>query len=277
MGLRICLVTPFAWSQPHEVNDHIAGVAPELRALGHAVTILCPSNRARDLKAGRRALERGALLDQVVAVGPALPVSPGSLMAVPVGARSNLVLALQHGRFDVVHGFEPGLPSLSYLALGEAQALTAATFFSPERLVYPPSRARRQRLLARIDALLAVSPTVATAAQARFPGDYTLVSVGVDPGLFRPQEKDRAIAAELGPGDRPTARALVRLLDDLPGWHLYLLQEGPLGGRPYVPLRLRDRVHVRVRPDALSRAALLSRTAIFVPAAEGSPRLALEA
>ena len=54
--MRICLVTPFAWSQPHDVNEHVAGVAAALRALGHAVTVLAPSTRAADLLAGRRAL-----------------------------------------------------------------------------------------------------------------------------------------------------------------------------------------------------------------------------
>ncbi len=29
--MRICLVTPFAWSQPHDVNEHVSGVAVELR------------------------------------------------------------------------------------------------------------------------------------------------------------------------------------------------------------------------------------------------------
>jgi len=52
-GLRVALVTPFAWSQPHDVNEHVAGVAAELRELGHAVTILASSNRTRDLAAGR--------------------------------------------------------------------------------------------------------------------------------------------------------------------------------------------------------------------------------
>jgi hypothetical protein len=27
MGLRVCLVTPFAWSRPHDVNEHVAGIA----------------------------------------------------------------------------------------------------------------------------------------------------------------------------------------------------------------------------------------------------------
>jgi predicted metal-dependent phosphoesterase TrpH/glycosyltransferase involved in cell wall biosynthesis len=274
--MRVCLVTPFAWSQPHEVNEHVAGVAEALRQRGHAVTVLAPSSRARDLRAGRRALAQG-VLDGLVVVGPALPVSRRSLVAVPVGIRANLRLALQQGRFDVVHGFEPGLPSLSYLALRDAPGLTAATFFSPERLLYPPSRARRERLLARLDALLAVSPQAAEAARLRFPGDFTIISPGVDPALFRPGEKERLIVVELPPGDRAGARALLRVLDELPGWTLCFLQEGPLAARPYVPLRLRPRVQVRVRPEAAARAALLARAAIFVPAWGGRPSLALEA
>ena len=31
MALRICLVTPFSWSKPHEANEHVAGVAAALR------------------------------------------------------------------------------------------------------------------------------------------------------------------------------------------------------------------------------------------------------
>ena len=72
--MRICLVTPFAWSQPHDVNDHVAGVARGLRARGHEVTILAPSARAADLLAGRRALTRGERAD-VIALGAAVPVS----------------------------------------------------------------------------------------------------------------------------------------------------------------------------------------------------------
>jgi len=32
MALRVALVTPFAWSQPHDVNEHVAGLSRELRA-----------------------------------------------------------------------------------------------------------------------------------------------------------------------------------------------------------------------------------------------------
>ena len=52
--MRICLVTPFSWSQPHEANDHVAGVAAALRAArtrGHG---------ARPFQPGRASCKRAA-------------------------------------------------------------------------------------------------------------------------------------------------------------------------------------------------------------------------
>ena len=276
MGLRICFVTPFAWSQPHDVNDHVAGVAHALRRLGHTVTVLAPSTRARDLREGRRALQRGELGD-FVAIGPALPVSRRSTMAIPVGVRANLALALAQGRFDIVHGFEPGVPSLSYLALRDTEALAVATFFSPERLFYPPGKAQRARLLGRIDALLATSQATADAARERFPGDYTVISPGIDQKLFHPSRKTKRIVVELVPGEREVGRAAIRRLDALEGWELVLLRQRPPATRPYVPLRLRGRVHVRTQPSTEERAGLLNAASEFVAAPGGSERLALEA
>ena len=42
MELRVALVTPFAWSQPHDVNEHVDALARELRRRGHRVTVLAP-------------------------------------------------------------------------------------------------------------------------------------------------------------------------------------------------------------------------------------------
>ncbi|TMK69151.1 MAG: PHP domain-containing protein [Actinobacteria bacterium] len=275
-GLRICLVTPFAWSQPHDVNEHVAGVAEELRRLGHSVTILASSNRARDLAAGRRALLDGLHAD-LVALGPAVPISRRSRIGVPVGARANLSLALALGRFDVVHGFEPGLPSLSYLALRDAQALTVATFVSPDRLGYPPGRAQRERLLARLDALVAASDATAEAAVSRFPGSYHVVSPGVDLELFEPREKRPVIVSEWRPAERPLNRSVLRALEELPDWELVFLRTKPLTGRPTIPRELRGRVTVRTARDGKTRAQLYADAAIFVPALAGLARASLEA
>ncbi len=274
--MRVCLVTPFAWSVPHEVNDHVGGVAKELRALGHSVTVLAPSSRTADLLAGRRAL-LGEADNEVIAIGPAVPVSRRSSMGVPVGARASLTIALSRGRYDVVHGFEPGLPSLSYLALRYAHTISVASFFSPERLGYPPGKAQRERLLGRVDALIAASPETAAAAAERFPGDYRVVSPGVDTALHRPRRKRKLIVLEWRGVERPLARVVIRILDELPGWELVLLRTRPLSGRPYVPRRLVGRVRSRLGRDAATRAAVLGEASIFVPALEGSSHLALEA
>jgi predicted metal-dependent phosphoesterase TrpH len=276
MGIRICLVTPFAWSQPHDVNEHVAGIARELRALGHTVTVLASSNRARDLSAGRRALLDG-LDAEVVALGPAVPISRRSRIGVPVGVRANLSLALSLGRFDIVHGFEPGLPSLSYLALRDAQAMTVATFLNAERLGYPPGRAQRDRLLGRIDALVATNEETAEAAAIRFPGEYRVVSEGFDPDLFRPGTKRNLIVLEWRPNERALLRGVFRSLEELPDWELVLLRTKPLAGRPTIPRLLRHQVHVRTARDGAARAPLLAEASIFVPALAGLERVRLEA
>ncbi|MFL5920680.1 MAG: glycosyltransferase, partial [Gaiellaceae bacterium] len=276
MGLRVCLVTPFAWSRPHDVNEHVAGIAQELRALGHEVTVLAPSTRAADLLAGRRALLDGGGGD-VIALGPAVPVSRRSRIGVPVGVRANLSLALARGDYDVVHGFEPGLPSLSYLALRDARAFTVATFVSPERLGYPPGRAQRERLLARLDALIATSEATAEAAAERLPGDYGVVSAGVDLELFRPGGARKLVVFEWRPGERPLVRAVVRALRQLPDWELVFLRTKPLAGRPTLPRSLGGRARVRTLRNGATRAPLLNEAAIFVPALEGLGRVSLEA
>src|SRR4051794_8056114 len=248
MGLRVCLVTPFAWSRPHEVNEHVAGLAAGLRELGHSVTVLAPSTRAADLIAGRRALLDGGGAE-VIALGPAVPVSRRSRIGVPVGVRANLTLALARGGYDVVHGFEPGLPSLSYLALRDAQALAVATFLSPERLGYPPGRAQRERLLGRLDALVATSPETRDAATLRFPGQYHVISPGVDTALHSPGRKERTIVYEWRPGERPLLRAVLDELRGLEDWEIVVLRTKPLAGRPPVTRALRDRFHVRTARD----------------------------
>jgi predicted metal-dependent phosphoesterase TrpH/glycosyltransferase involved in cell wall biosynthesis len=281
MGLRICMVTPFAWSQPHPVNEHVAGAADELRRRGHEVVVLAPSNRAVELAAGRRALRRlgreEAPLEGIVAVGPAIPVSRRSRVGVPLGVRANLELALTADSFDVVHAHEPGLPSLSYLALRHARALTVATFHSPERLGYPPGRQQRERLLGRIDALTAVGEKTLGAARRRFPGAYRLLPHGIAKPPQPDETPKRCFVFEWRADELARARVALRALRDLPDWELLLLRTKPLAGRPYIPLAVRGRVHVRTTLDPESRASALAGAAAFIPAERGLERLGLEA
>jgi predicted metal-dependent phosphoesterase TrpH/glycosyltransferase involved in cell wall biosynthesis len=275
------MVTPFAWSQPHPVNEHVQAASEELRRRGHEVVVLAPSNRAVDLARGRRALRRLSAdaepLAGVVALGPAVPVSRKSSLGVPIGVRANLELALSADSFDILHAHEPGLPSLSYLALRDSRALSVATFHSPERLAYPPGKKQRERLLSRIDALTAVGPETMAAAPARFPGDYRALPYGVDLELFRAGAPAKRFLFEWRGEELTRARAALRALRDLPGWELVFVRTSPLSGRPYVPRALRDRVSVRTALDADARARLLAGAAGVVPATRGLRRLPAEA
>jgi predicted metal-dependent phosphoesterase TrpH len=117
----------------------------------------------------------------------------------------------------------------------------------------------------------------AAAAAVGSPGDYRIVSRGVHTALFRPGRKRRQIVLEWRGVERPVARSVIRMLDELPGWDLTLLRTRPLSGRPYVPRRLATRVRSRLGRDAETRAAIFREAAIYVPAIEGSQRLRLEA
>ena len=82
---------------------------------------------------------------------------------------------------------------------------------------------------------------------------------------------------ELVPGEREAARKAIRSLDEHDGAEVVLLRQSALARRPYVPLRLRGRVHVRTQPPTEERAALLNEASEFIAAPGGSERLALEA
>ncbi|MFN0152751.1 MAG: glycosyltransferase [Gaiella sp.] len=273
MPLRICLVTPFSWSQPHDTNEHVGGAAGALRERGHQVTVIAPSSSRRALAAGRRAIATGEA-PEVLAVGPAVPVSRRSQLG--VAARAATREALRYGRFDIVHGFEPTLPSLAQFALLDAETLTVTTFESAERAAYPATKAQRDRLLARVDQLLTTSEQTAEIVELRYPGSYRVVPLGVDGGRFVPGPKRKLIVAQVESAARAIPRSAIRALDELPEWELILLHTAPLTWRPAIPPRLRPRVHVRSgrRPEA--RVALLAKASIFCPA-PGHERTRLEA
>jgi predicted metal-dependent phosphoesterase TrpH len=275
------MVTPFAWSQPHPVNEHVQAASEELRRRGHEVIVLAPSNRAVDLARGRRALRRlsaqGDALEGVVALGPAVPVSRKSRLGVPIGVRANLELALGADSFDVLHAHEPGLPSLSYLALRDSRGLSVATFHSPERLSYPPGKKQRERLLSRTDGLTAVGEETLSAARARFPGDYRALPFGIEPDPARDTRPAKRFLFEWRADELPRRRAALRELREHPGWELVFVRTSPLSGRPYVPRALRDRVTVRTALDGESRARLLAGAAGLVPAQRGVRRFRAEA
>jgi hypothetical protein len=117
----------------------------------------------------------------------------------------------------------------------------------------------------------------ANAAAERFEGEYSIVPLGIDLARFTPAPKKDVMVVELETAGRQTTRALLRLLDEAPGWEAVLLHTKPLGFRPAIPRRLRPRVHVRAARTASQRVDVLASASLFVAAPGGEERLALEA
>ena len=137
---RICLVTPFSWSQPHEANDHVArrrGGAAAARTRGDGPRALRPRRPSCRPAAARCRGELSATSSR----SGRRPVSRRSSLGVPVGRAGQPRARAAKRRLRRRARHRPGLPSLSYLALLEAETLTAATFLSVDRLGYPTRRA----------------------------------------------------------------------------------------------------------------------------------------
>ncbi len=159
-----------------------------------------------------------------------------------------------------------------------SHALSVATFFSVERLNYPHGRGRRDRLLARVDALLATSPEVAEAAAIRFPGDYRARHSRRRPGALPAGGEaeadrarvapDRAAAGALGAAGAPRAARLGA------GAAADEAAHRPADG---APRRCANASTCGRRASGAGRAALLAEAAIYVPAIDGLARARLEA
>lgn len=151
--ISIGLVTPYRWTIFNLVNEQVAGLAHQLRLLGHTVAIFAPGD----------ALE-----------------APHSL-ALPTRAVAALDTS-QRAAFDLVHFFEPLASIRTALALARAPWPAVATFYGAkgEPALDGLGRVVTARALSRLACRIAGSPSALRISAARFPALYRLVRPGTD-------------------------------------------------------------------------------------------------
>ena len=254
------LVTPFAWSQPHDVNEHVAGVARELRRGGHTVPCSRRPNRARDLRAGRRALAAGA------SYGDGSRSAPHCLSRAAARWR-----ARRRSREPRARTRARRVRHRARLRAGAAEP------FVPRAARH--ARARRRNLLLTRPPLLPAGQgaagavagpdrraardieETAEAATERFPGDYTVISPGVDRRALPPRARSGGTSSSSrSQVEREAARKAIR-----EPRRARRLGGRARCGRARSPASLTSRCasRPRPRPDASrpreDRAALLNR------------------
>lgn len=178
--MRVGLVSPYDWSHPGGVSEHIRHLADHLRRLGHEVAVLAPSSRKQ--------------------VDDPHFHRIGGVVAVPVNdsvARITLDfnLARQVGeildtqRFDVLHLHEPFMPALPLTVLRMSAAANVATFhaFAKSNLGYYYGRRFFRPYLKRLHRTIAVSRPAREFLLQYFPtANPEIIPNGVDTATFRP-------------------------------------------------------------------------------------------
>ncbi|MGC0271579.1 glycosyltransferase family 4 protein [Pseudactinotalea sp. Z1739] len=199
--MRIGLVCPYSFDMPGGVQFHVRDLAEKLLEQGESVQVLAPAD------------EKTEIPDYVTSSGGALPVRyNGSVARLSFGpvAAARTQRWLAGGDFDVVHIHEPFAPSVSLIALRQAEAPVVATFHSAQtrsralQAAYPLVRPGLERIRARI----AVSEDARSTVVDHLGGDAVIIPNGVFTKRFA---QARGVQEWVGTAQEPTIAFLGRL------------------------------------------------------------------
>jgi phosphatidylinositol alpha-mannosyltransferase len=179
--MKIALVSPYDYSVPGGVNNHISHLAGELTRLGHDAHILVPSS---EQVADERVINASSAIISVPFAGSIARIS----LSPRTYRRTKRIL--QEGRYDVLHLHEPLMPTLPLAVLRHhdlvPQAICVGTFHSyrPVSRTYYYGAPIFRRFFKRLDGHIAVSETARQYHARYFPADYSVIPNGVDVEQF---------------------------------------------------------------------------------------------
>ena len=185
--MKIGLVTPYDWSYPGGVRDHVWHLANEFIAMGHDVRIMAPASGPK-----------GKLTEKYIyKMGWTTPIpingSIARIMLDPsLALRVRRVLQREH--FDVIHVHEPLVPGLSQAVLRCSRTVTVGTFhaasypsiYSTSNLAYASTYPFLRPLFRRLAGCITVSTTALKFVSRYFPADYRVIPNGVNLEHFSP-------------------------------------------------------------------------------------------
>ena len=179
--MRVGLVSPYSWSVPGGVNDHVANLAAQLELRGHEAWIMAPQSG--------RAGARAALPERFISMGSAMPFpSNGSKAWVnpsPFLLR-RMDRVLPEMRFDVLHAHEPCTPSVAAMAVLRAQCPVVGTFHAAldRSPFYATLFPLAKRVMENIAVRIAVSEAAREYPDMHFPGEFRIIPNGVPIELY---------------------------------------------------------------------------------------------
>jgi phosphatidylinositol alpha-mannosyltransferase len=173
--LKIALVSPYDYSFPGGVVQHISHLAHYYQQWGHQVKIIAPC-----LKEGTQYFE-----EEVYSIGRPFPLSYGGTVArlplspwLPAQVRH----VLHKEKFDVIHLHEPFLPMLCLSILMQSRALNVGTFhaYYAGAKSYDTVKPLFKKFLTRLDGKIVVSQPLFNFLNKYAPSNYRIIPNGID-------------------------------------------------------------------------------------------------
>jgi phosphatidyl-myo-inositol alpha-mannosyltransferase len=241
--MRIGVVSPYAWTVPGGVNNHVLNLVDQLEKRGHKVWVIAPAGNL-----SRSVVE---LPSHFVSSGRAVPVrANGSVAYVSVWPLmlQKMTRLLSRLDLDLVHVHEPTIPATGAAATMMAKVPVVGTFHAAgdasghyERFI---SLARR--IMACLTVNIAVSEAARDCVSSYFPGDYRLIPNGIDVGAYSIARDGEKVAGRILFIGRPEPRKGLSILVDafaglrrsLPGVSLVLAGPTPANLRSLVSKEL---------------------------------------
>jgi phosphatidylinositol alpha-mannosyltransferase len=236
--MKIGLVSPYDFSHPGGVTEHISHLARELRSRGATVKLMAPASK--DLPAD---LEGIVGADDFYRIGRAFPIpANGSIaritMSFHLGRWINRILEAE--RFDIIHFHEPLMPALPITVLRASHTCNVGTFhaYAKSSTAYYYSQRLVRRYFRKLHGLVAVSDPARDFVSKYFRGDYRVVPNGVDLSRFNdsvrplPEFSDGKLnllfvgRMEKRKGLGVLLRAYVQLKQRVPGLRLIVVGDG---------------------------------------------------
>ncbi len=177
--MKIGIVTPYAYPMPGGVNDHVGSLYRVLRSRGHDVRIITSSHGLQKASEG-----------DIIRVGKGFSVpfngSMGTITLSPTYL-AQMRAILERERFDVLHYHEPFVPFLSLVTLTLSTSVNVGTFhaFGGLSISYEFGKRMLGHYAGKLHGRIAVSPAARHFISRYFPGEYTIVPNGVEPGRYQ--------------------------------------------------------------------------------------------
>lgn len=181
--MKIGLVSPYDYSHPGGVVNHISHLAHNFSQMGHEVRIIAPCLKDED-----RYFD-----ENLKAVGRPLPIPyGGSIARIPLSPWLPVQIrrTLRHEKFDILHLHEPFAPLLCVSALAQSNCTNVGTFHACHNRSrsYYVSKPVIKRWMKKLHGKITVSKAALNYIYKYFPSEeYRIIPNGIDVQTFSPE------------------------------------------------------------------------------------------